>query len=78
MGTNRAQAPSNPLTAMGGLPDISKMNPNVVIARLCQSNPDIQQVVDSISGMQPEEAFRQYGLDYNQAKENARMFGINI
>lgn len=62
-----------------GLSDIFKMNPNVLVARLSQSNPAIRQLVDSVSGMTPEQAFASRGLDYRQAQQMFRdRFGINI
>lgn len=55
------------------------MNPNVLVARLSQSNPAIRQLVDSVSGMTPEQAFASRGLDYRQAQQMFRdRFGINI
>ena len=70
---------SNPAMQTGGRTDISKMNPNVLLARFAQVNPMARQVIDSISGMGPEEAFRKFGYDYNQVRQDVyNQFGITI
>ena len=89
MGTGRGVNPMGPnpmpmrnnnqATGTGGMADISNMNPNVLIARLSQINPGVREVVNTVSGMSPEQAFAHYGYDYNQMREFARtQFGINI
>lgn len=79
MGPNQDQTTNNRTGAPIGMPDIFKLNPNVLLARLSHGNPAVQQVVNSISGMSPEQAFSQYGYDYNQVREDIRnRFGIEI
>lgn len=53
------------------------MNPDVLGARLYQSNPAFRQLADSVSGMSPEEAFAKYGLDFSQVMSMIRTFPGN-
>lgn len=55
--------------AIPGIRDLLNMNPNVLGARLYQNNPEFRALADSVSGMSPQEAFRQHGFDFDQVRQ---------
>lgn len=48
-------------SAMGG-------NPQALFNNMMQNNPQFKQFAQSMQGKTPEEAFKQYGLDFNEIK----------
>jgi len=49
--------------------NLKKMGPsNLVYNQLYNSNPQFRQFADQVGNMTPEQAFRNYGLDYNNFK----------
>lgn len=38
---------------------------NLIFEKMYQSNPNFRQFANSVRNMTPEEAFSQYGLDFN-------------
>lgn len=70
-------APSNP-QQLGG-PD--NFMQRMIFNKLYQSNPRFRAVADSVRGQNPQQAFQERGLDYNQFQnmdinQVRRMLGI--
>lgn len=78
---------SNPMAqGMGGTTNPQANGPmglmqNMIFNNLYRNNPQFKQFADSMQGKNPEEAFQEQGLDYNQFRnvgpEQVRnMFGL--
>lgn len=48
-------------SAMGG-------NPQALFNNMMQNNPQFRQFAQSMQGKTPEQAFKEYGLDFDQVK----------
>jgi len=54
---------------LSAVQSLKKMGPsNLVYNQLYNSNPQFKQFADQVGNVSPEEAFRRYGLDYNNFK----------
>lgn len=61
------QQPNNPLQT---LQQIKAKGPsNVIFQQLYQNNPDFKKFADSVRNKTPEQAFSEYGLDFNQFRD---------
>ena len=64
----------NPMKNNGLIDAIQKIksaaqgNPQALFDNMMQSNPQFKQFAESMQGKTPEEAFKQYGLDFNEIK----------
>ena len=70
-----ANPPQQPLAGPASI--IERM----IFNKMYQSNPNFRAFADQMQGKNPEEAFRQQGLDYNQFKnmnpnDIKRMLGL--
>lgn len=45
-----------------------KGNPQELFNQMYSSNPQFREFADSMKGKTPEEAFKEYGIDYNQVR----------
>ena len=62
--TTRTQNDGNSL--LNQINQLKNQGPsNIVFERMYQNNPSFKQFADSVRDMTPEEAFRQYGLDFD-------------
>lgn len=52
--------------AVSMLRQIVGTDPNAAFESMYRSNPRFRQFADSMKGKSPEDAFREYGLDFNQ------------
>lgn len=58
--------PSSPLDQ---LRQIQQAGPsNAIFNQMYQNNPNFKQFADKVRNMSPEQAFQQYGLDFNKFK----------
>lgn len=61
--SNRKPAP-NPFTEQ--LKRLKSKPSEVLFNEMYNGNPDFRRFADTVRGKNPEEAFSQYGLDFNQ------------
>ena len=59
---NSILAAVNQVRAMAG------GNPQALFDQMYQSNPQFKQFADSMQGKTPQQAFREYGIDYEQVR----------
>lgn len=68
----------NPMQNNGLIDAIQKIknaaqgNPQAFFNSMMQNNPRFRQFAESMQGKTPEEAFQQYGLDFNEVKDMFR------
>lgn len=56
------------LSAVNTVKGLAGRNPQVLFNQMYSSNPQFKQFADSMQGKTPEQAFREYGIDYNQVR----------
>ena len=67
---NRQQNKPSNSSPFEQIKQIQKQGPsNVLFNNMYNNNPQFKQFADSVRNMSPEQAFQQYGLDFNQFKE---------
>lgn len=59
---------NNIISAINRFKSAMQGNPQALFNNMMQSNPQFRQFAQSIQGKTPEEAFKQYGLDFNEIK----------
>ena len=60
-GSNLINKIQNIKSAMGG-------NPQALFNNMMQSNPQFRQFAQSMQGKTPEQAFKEFGLDYDEVR----------
>lgn len=59
---------NNILDAISRVKSAMQGNPQALFNDMMQNNPKFRQFAQSVQGKTPEEAFSQYGLDFNKIK----------
>lgn len=63
---NQNPKPSqSPNSIINQLKSLKSTPSNVLFNKMYNDNPDFRRFADTVRGMSPEEAFSQYGLDFN-------------
>ena len=68
----QGQDPSRNPSPLAAIPVIREMmtkGPDAMYQQMYQSNPQFRQFADSMSGKTPQEAFAEYGYDFNQIQQ---------
>jgi len=59
--------PKSKNSVLNQLAQIKQSGPsNLLFQQMYNNNLDFKRFADSVQGMTPEQAFKQYGLDFNQ------------
>lgn len=47
-------------------------NPEALFNHMLQTNPQFRNLAESVRGKTPEQAFQEFGYDFNEVKDQAR------
>lgn len=59
---------NNIINAISNLKSVAQGNPQALFERMMQNNPQFRTFAQSMQGKTPEQAFKEYGLDYDQIR----------
>ena len=57
------------LNAVSQIKSLANGSPQALFDSMLQSNPQFRSFAESMRGKTPEQAFSEYGLDFNQVKD---------
>lgn len=59
---------NNIINVINNIKSAAQGNPEALFQRMMQTNPQFRTFAESMKGKTPEQAFKEYGLDYDQIR----------